>query len=244
MTTTAKHNKLSDSARDFIAEAGLPPGVLSLIHDDGSTCLRAALLSGGIHRVRFGGNVEELAEVTRLAEPGAVLRQRAGRLAPFGAGVIEPAPPELFLHSPQNAPLTVGADEDPDLSAREACERAFGPATALSGQRAGQVGRVLCHQRLFSRFTEALLAHVEELDPPCALFDGSLAAYTESLCRLGLDEGATLIQGGLDAFGRRPRSGKGGVPVPSIFTNVEPQLQLALASRPAPVLSLIRSTES
>jgi hypothetical protein len=31
------------------------------------------------------------------------------------------------------------------------------------------------------------------------------------------------------------------VPVPSIFTNVESHLQLALASRPAPVLSLIRS---
>ena len=88
---------------------------------------------------------------------------------------------------------------------------------------------------------EGGIAGVEELDPPCTLFDSGLVAHTERLCRLGLDEGATLIQGGLDAFGRRIRPGRSPVPVPSIFTNVEPQMQIAADSRPAPVLSLLRA---
>jgi len=185
---------------------------LALVHEDRSVCLEEALASGDLARAWIPGR----------ADPDAV--------TPISGA------------APRNASAVVLAGDDPLERAAALAAAAFAPVAALSGQRAGQLGRVFCHERRLSAFTGALLEQLEALSTAgtCRPFVGDLGATCEGLVRLGLDEGATLILGGPDgSAGFRGALRKGSV-VPSVFTNVEPNMALARASRPAPVLSLVR----
>lgn len=231
---------LAASFCDLLHEIDLPRGVVSLLHDDRSEVLRAAVGTGGVASIHYEGNPSRLEVVERILAGGVSLQPVPGLPAPFGAGVIELPPPEVHLGSPRNSGYLVRRDDDPALAAERVCRGAFSAVEALSGQRAGQIGKVLCHIRHFSAFTEALLEEVDALgEEGCALFDRELPAHVEELGRLGLDEGATMIRGELGKGARRSRR-KGRAPVPMIFTNVEEGMELARATRPAPVLSLVR----
>ncbi len=213
-------------------EAGLPPGVLSLLHDDGLTVLRAALGRSDLGRVRLSGPPELCERVRRAA---------SGALQPFGAGVIDLAESPLDLCSPANSTAFVLGDEDPRAAALALVERSMGPAASFSGQRDGQVGRAVVHQRLFSELTVALLEAVDALGPPAALLDPGLAHERQERLRLGMDEGATLLRGSPgSAAGSRGVSGE-GILSPCVFTNVEPGMRLAAARRPIPMLCLLRA---
>ncbi len=185
---------------------------LALLHEDRSVCLGSALASGDLTRAWIPGR----------ADPDAA--------TPIGG------------EAPRNASAVVLAGDDPAERARAVAAAAFDPVAALSGQRAGHVGRVFCHERRLSAFTEALLERLGTLSAAgtCRPFAGDLGATCEGLVHLGLDEGATLVLGGPDgSAGFRVALRKGTV-VASVFTNVEPNMALARASRPAPVLSLVR----
>ena len=147
---------------------------------------------------------------------------------------------EVRLDPPSQTTLIVGRGDDPVQAARSICETSFGPERSLSGQRAGVVGRVLCHERHLSVLTATLLEGLEELAAPCPLFDSGLAAYVEGQSRLGLDEGATLIRGAFGAPAGSRRDAREAILAPSVFTNVEPRMALARAVRPAPILCLLR----
>lgn len=187
---------------------------LALLHEDRSACIDEALASGDLARAWVPG----------LAQADA-----------------DPATP-VGGAAPRNASAVVLIGDDPVERAVEIAAAAFDPVAALSGQRAGHLGRVFCHERRLSAFTEALLKDLEgrASAPTCRPFLGDLGATCERLVRLGLDEGATLMLGGPDgSAGFRGALRKGSV-VASVFTNVEPNMALARASRPAPVLSLVR----
>ncbi|MFT7485346.1 MAG: acyl-CoA reductase-like NAD-dependent aldehyde dehydrogenase, partial [Candidatus Paceibacteria bacterium] len=114
----------------------------------------------------------------------------------------------------------------------------------LSGQRNGQVARVFCHERVLSKFTEALLWELDcaQGDAGCVRFSAGLALHLEKHLRLGLDEGATLLRGPDGAgMGFRDSKRKGSL-APSVFTNAEPTMGLVRATRPAPLLSILRVT--
>ena len=113
---------------------------------------------------------------------------------------------------------------------------------------------MVCHQRLFSRFSEELLQCLEaaqDAQRPVPAIDGDLPGHVRGAWALGLDEGASPILGGeplsrpaapVDAA--RGGGSQGSRPPwalsPTVFTNVDPGLRLAGLGRPAPVLSLIR----
>jgi hypothetical protein len=212
--------------------AGLPPGALSVLHDDGLTALRAALARPDLAAADLCGPPEWLASLR-----GAAL----GAPQPFGAGVVDRPRSTVTLRSPANRTACVLAGDDPAAAARTLVRRALGAATAFSGQRDGQVGRAVVHERSFSEFTAALLEAVEGLGPRGALLDAGLAGEREERLHLGLDEGATLVTGssGPVAGSRGPRGR--GILSPCVFTNVEPAMRLAAARRPAPVLCLLRA---
>jgi hypothetical protein len=215
-------------------EAGLPPGALSLLHDDGRTVLRAALGRSDLAGGRVSGSPEWLASLRRAA---------TGDAQPFGAGVLEQGTSTLEWSSPVNRTALVLAGEDPAAAARTLVERSFGAAAAFCGQRAGQVGRAVVHQRLFSALTAAVLEAVDALGPPAALLDPGLARELEERLRLGLDEGATLLRGSPGRLAGSRGEGGRGILSPCVFTNVEPAMRLAAARRPAPVLCLLRATD-
>lgn len=233
--------RLATSFCDRLDGVGLPPGVISLLHDDRSGTLRSVIQSGGFSRIRYGGTAAQSAALERLLSTGVAAAPTRGGPAPFGAGVVEVAPPELRLYTPRNSGVLVREEDDPERAAQRVCTEAFGAAETLSGQRAGQIGRVICHERVFSSFTEALLEAVDELgEDRCALVDRSLREHVEGLGRVGLDEGATMIRGEFGGTTSKRARNRGGTPAPVVFTNVEAQMEAALASRPAPVLCLLR----
>jgi acyl-CoA reductase-like NAD-dependent aldehyde dehydrogenase len=122
--------------------------------------------------------------------------------------------------------------------AAEVVEHAFGRARTLSGQLPSRIEAVRCEARAFSGLTEALLAELAaapDARDPVPLIDAeALVALFEVRAR-GLDEGATLIDGGLVAGRDHAPSVR-----PLVFTNVEEEMQLLALPAPGPLLRLVR----
>jgi alpha-ketoglutaric semialdehyde dehydrogenase len=242
---------MADTLGGALLRAGLPPGVLSVLHVDGDDVLRAvggtgtasfALLSGYPQRVR------------RLER--AVRRPSGG--ASDGTAI------ELRVLRLRSS--VVGAGEDLPRRAAEIAQGAFGRSRTLSGQLPGQIGRAIVDQRALSRFTEELLSVLrksEDLARPVPFVDSETEQEFRRACVLGLDEGAALIFDGApsepagadnegDAAGASPGAGPGasslGSPAapddailgPSVFTNVEERMRLASLQRPTSLLCLFR----
>ena len=246
--------KLPQAARilaDALAEAGLPDGVAALLHDDTSSTLSQLIAGAGIRWVRLRESAEGI----------AALRARSSRA--FGAGLLR-----WSCWPVANSTYSVLRADDPAEAAEAVLERGCSRSSTLSGQLPGQVGRVVCHQRLFSRLGEELLTRLESrmaLARPVPLIEPDLFAHAKALWGLGLDEGATPIFGSEPARnGRRPtrvpapreaapaglaevgeRAGERFKEPPTLepilFTNVDPGQRLATQRRPCPVLALIRA---
>jgi hypothetical protein len=99
-----------------------------------------------------------------------------------------------------------------DLAARaeEVERRSFGRSATFSGQLPGQLARVVCPERSFSRFTELLLARLRSSADVLRRSRSSRRAPSDLLRRvrfLGLDENATLIFDGSDAVNGSAQAG-------------------------------------
>jgi len=240
---------LPQVARGFVArlaEDERLAGAVALLHEDRTACLGAALDSGAFERAYLPGFLRGAQGAGEPDDSVPSLRQGSVRTT-FGAGLLGGA--EVSSTRLENRPLRNGValvldGDDPRREARRVAQAAFGPRVSLSGQAAGQVGQVLCHERSLSAFTAALLERVEELaaQPACPLFTRGLRAHVAELRRLGLDEGATLVVDGLEGPTGFRGASKRAILTPSVFTNVEPSMGLAKATRPAPVLALLRTT--
>jgi acyl-CoA reductase-like NAD-dependent aldehyde dehydrogenase len=209
----------ADAIASALAAAGLPPGTWSLLHDDGATALRELLSHDVVDAVCAAA---PRAELQRLARESSASPARTLELVPLC-----------------NTSHVVGLDDDPSAAAAHVVAAAFGRARGLSGQAPGQIGRVLCHERVFSKFTAALLAALEtdrDIRHPIPPIDALAQGYTARVHDLGIDEGATLLHP--RSFGAAPENAErlGAL----VFTNVDPFLRLAALSRPAPCVCLMR----
>jgi acyl-CoA reductase-like NAD-dependent aldehyde dehydrogenase len=215
----------ADALARALEAADLPAGTVSVLHDDGRTVLRAALRTPGLAWGRVRATRGQLDELACEAGP-----------ASFGAGLTD-----WSLWPLVDAIHVVSESSDPVVEAGRVVERAFDPSATLSGQLPDAVGRVLCHQRRFSAFTEELLARLDTqpaLTQPCVPVEDDLPEWMAEAWALGLDEGACPVFGELSAErrGRDPR------PVqPLVFTNVETDGRLLGLERPAPLLRLARA---
>lgn len=193
--------------------AGLPPGVANLVFDDGLTCLRAALGSPGLAWVRLRGLREDLDQLSAMWQPGA-----------FGAGLTQ-----WTMWPLSSSVLVVASASDPAAEAQRVVERGLSPSATLCGQLPDRIGRVLCHQRQLSRFTEELLARLEEradIERPRPLVEPRLLDWLGEAWALGLDEGAAPILGEAPIEGvRRPSQARGqpaqATPGPAAGTGME-----------------------
>lgn len=207
--------------------AGLPPGVICVLHDDGRTVLRAALSRPGLAWVRCRGTRAELEEL------GCRRDSRA-----FGAGLTE-----WSLWPLSSAVHVVTEGCDPAVEAERVMERSLAPSATLCGQLPDAVGRVLCHQRRFSRFTEELLGRLDAataLQRPFVPVEADLPAWMGEAWALGLDEGACPILGEAPAEASRGLGSSAAAVRALVFTNVETGGRLLRLDRPAPLLRLAR----
>jgi hypothetical protein len=211
------------------AAADLAPGLVSVLHGDGREPLEAALDTPGLAFVRVKDLDDRLDTLSERLGPRVDARCELWRV--------------------HNSTRVVGLDDDPARAAAEVIETALGRSSTLSAQRPGQTARVLCHERLFSRFSEELLARLEghpDVLRPVPPLEADLARHVADAWSLGLDEGATPIFGASPWDREEPTAGaapSAGPRAPGaiVFTNVDPRSGLARLTRPAPVLSLIRA---
>ena len=243
---------LADRYARALAQAGLPDGVLAVLHDDGRTALRAALAAGEALELRASGSAElreELRLLCRLGvqtegAPGASSRARA-----FGAGVFPLEDRPLHFDELGTRAVSIEEQDDPLEHARRVALAALGRIETLGGQLPGHVRLVRCHPSRLSALTEALLELLEDpegpfQDLPC-LLEPELSGALSRARELGLGEGATLIwEGREEADGSKKSASSprmGAAPMgPLVFTNVESSMRIASWTRPAPLLLLMR----
>lgn len=219
---------IAASVVEALLEGGVDRRAVALLHDDGDTLVRSALdaLAGTAHAVRASAPTARARALERLLADAA---SRASR-APFDREVRA-----LANHS-----RCVRADADVEAEARAIAHAAFGRVPALGGQAPGVPGRVLCHERVFSRFSAALLAELargEDLQRPLRALDPALREHVAHAFELGLDEGATAIFTPAELGARAARENE---LAPLVFTNVEEHMRIAWLGRPAPILCLVR----
>jgi acyl-CoA reductase-like NAD-dependent aldehyde dehydrogenase len=215
---------VADALLAACESAGFPPGSAAVLHGVDATLLRAAVRSPAVVRAVVSGPPERLQAVHAAA-----------------AARPSHAPLELLEDVPRGVSLALGRDAPERVS--EIVERAFGRARTLSGQLPGRVEAVRCDPRAFSAFTEALLAELA-VDPdaasPVPLIDRRALAALQEVSGRGLDEGATLIHGGVTRGGPGPMGGDPPGTPPIVFTNVEEGMQLYALPAPGPLLRLVR----
>ncbi len=199
-----------------LEQAGLPAGALAVVHGACEDALATALAAPEVVAVTASGPAERMGQLRELAaEPDL----------------------ELALHVPGHRTVRMEAGDDPAALAAEVVDAAFGRARTLSGQLPGRVGAVVCPPRRFSAFTEALLDALRRNDDvrhPVPSIDRDALEAVQAAWNLGLDEGATLIHGG--ELLRNAAA-------PTVFTNVEPAMELARNVVPGPLLRLLRAAE-
>lgn len=198
----------------------LPSGVVNIVHAQAREARDALLSTPGLALVRWKAPQHELEQLSQ---------RFAARVGPHW---------EWWRCA--NRSVVVCERDNLEESARSIAEQSFSRAATLGGQLPGHVARVFCHQRSYSRLCEELrgrLLRDVAASRPCRALEEDLERHVLAQWTLGLDEGATAILGAAPAARAQAAA---EAPAGIVFVNVDPAGALAQASRPAPVLSLVR----
>ncbi len=207
---------------ELLLEAGLPPGVLNIVHGD-QECVQLLLTHPGVAAVSFVGSTRVARSIYSTATQWGKRVQAAG-----GA----------------KNHLIIMPDADLSLAAKALAASAFGCAgqRCMAGSVAVPVGRI-ADALLHELCTHADQLAVGPTDGKAGIDMGPLinrdavqrvAGYLETAEK----EGATIA---LD--GRSKRSAKGFMIGPSVVDHVRPQMRLAKEEVFGPLLSVIRCDE-
>jgi aldehyde dehydrogenase (NAD+) len=206
-----------------LEEAGLPPGVLNVVHGYGAEAGAPLVAHPDTRVISFTGS----------SAVGKTIAERAGRM-------LKKVSLEL---GGKNAQIVM---DDADLSL--AIEGALWGAFGTTGQRCTATSRIICHERIASKFTDLFMRKAESLrlgdglDPQTQV--GPLVREdrrrdVHQYVKLGVEEGATLLCGGEFATGGA--LDHGWFYRPTIFTNVKPSMRIAREEIFGPVVCILRA---
>jgi aldehyde dehydrogenase (NAD+) len=207
---------------ELMAEAGIPDGVVNIVHGGGATA--------GDRLVRHPD--VPVITLTGSRETGvAVLKSGADQLK------------HVHLELGGKNAIIVMDDADLELAVEGILWSAFG----TSGQRCTAASRVIAHQAIYERLQSKLVARVEKLRLGPGWDDASdvgpvinaaalekIHGYTE----IGRDEGARLLTGGEVATGGELANGF--YYRPTVFGDVDPQMRIAQEEIFGPTTALIK----
>jgi alpha-ketoglutaric semialdehyde dehydrogenase len=209
---------------EILLEAGLPPGVVNLVHGHGEEAGAPLVRHPDVALVSFTGSSEVGREVAIAC---AADHKRVS-----------------LLMSGKN-PILVMEDADLDLAVDGTIWGAFG----MSGQRCTAVSRVLVHKKVMRDFADRLVTRTQAL----RLGDG-LSASTDvgplindaqlkrvhGYTRIGLKEGAKLLTGG-EVY-REGECKRGFFYAPTVFGDVSPKMRIAQEQIFGPTVGLLPMT--
>jgi aldehyde dehydrogenase (NAD+) len=206
---------------EILEKAGVPPGVVNLVHGRGEQAGAALVRHPDVKLVSFTGSASVGREIASLC--GQHLKRVSLELGGKNAQVVM---------------------EDADLEL--ALEGALWGAFGTTGQRCTATSRLILHRNIKQRLTDALVARAEkisigdglderiEMGP---LINQAALQKVQRYVGIGKNEGARLLTGG--SVYDRGRCADGWFFQPTIFDQVTPQMRIAQEEIFGPVLSVI-----
>jgi len=207
---------------ETLGEAGVPPGVVNLVHGPGEEVGEYLVTHPGIDAVSFTGSCAAGERLESLL--GKLHRPLAAEMGGKNAIIIM---------------------DDADLSL--ALEGVLWGGFGTSGQRCTAASRVFIHEGVYARFRDMLRDAAARLrlgpgissdtDVGPVVNEQQLNRVLEYM-RIGEQEGAVLVTGG-----RRATEGAlahGYFIEPTVFADVEPRMRIAREEIFGPVVALLR----
>jgi acyl-CoA reductase-like NAD-dependent aldehyde dehydrogenase len=207
---------------EILLEAGLPPGVINIVHGGGGDVGNAIVDHQDVDLVSFTGSTLVGKKISEMASRN--LKRVSLELGGKNAQIVM---------------------DDADLNL--ALEGVLWGAFGTTGQRCTATSRLLLHEKIHDEFVGMLTERAKKL----RLGDGLLPTTDVGPCinegqrktdhsyvEIGIAEGATLVAGGNIATG--PGVDMGWFYQPTIFTGVKPSMRIAKEEIFGPVLSVIK----
>lgn len=225
-TAVLKMSELSplSAARlgDLALEAGIPPGVLNLVHGYGRDAGEPLVAHPDVRAVSFTGSTAT----------GNRIVQSAG-LKKFSMELGGKSPFVVF--------------EDADMA--RALDAAVFMIFSNNGERCTAGSRILVQQSVYAAFVEKFAERARRIAVGDPLDEKTIVgpmisqahlAKVRHYIELGAKEGATLLCGGLDAPAGLPgRVKKGNYVAPTVFADVDNRMKIAQDEIFGPVACLI-----
>ena len=207
---------------EILLEAGVPPGVINIVHGGGGEVGMAIVDHPDVDLVSFTGSTAVGKKISELASRN--LKRVSLELGGKNAQIVM---------------------DDADLGL--ALEGVLWGAFGTTGQRCTATSRLILHEKIHDEFVGMLVERTKKL----RLGDGLLPTTDVGPCineaqrstdhsyvEIGLAEGAKLMTGGSIAKG--PGLDNGWFYQPTIFTGVKPSMRIAKEEIFGPVLSVLR----
>jgi alpha-ketoglutaric semialdehyde dehydrogenase len=216
---------LAERFVEIFEDAGLPPGVLNVVHGAGATVGEHLVKHPDVPLISFTGS----------REVGVLVQQNAA-----------PQLKNVHLELGGKNAIIVMDDADLELAVDGIIWSAFG----TSGQRCTAASRVVAAARVYDELATRLVARAERmrlgsgLDPDTDLgpvINGAALEKIHSYTQAGLDEGAKLLTGGEVAAGGGLE--RGFFYRPTIFADVEPGMRIAQEEIFGPTTALLRASD-
>lgn len=214
--------KTATTLVEILIEAGIPEGVINLVHGSGRVVGNAIVSSPDIDLISFTGSTEVGIDISEKASK--TLKRVSLELGGKNAVIIMD-----------------------DANLELALEGVLWGAFGTTGQRCTATSRLILHEKIHDIFVKLLVDKATKLnvgnglDPttdmgPC--INSAQRDVVDSYVKIGLEEGAKLVCGGEKLT--TGRHSKGWFYSPTIFTNVTPEMRIAREEIFGPVLSVIK----
>jgi 5-carboxymethyl-2-hydroxymuconic-semialdehyde dehydrogenase len=206
---------------ELALEAGVPPGVLNVVHGYGKTAGDALVRHPDVRAISFTGSTAT----------GNLIVQRAG-LKKFSMELGGKSPFVVF--------------DDADLE--RAMDAAVFMIFSNNGERCTAGSRIIVQKTIYDRFVETFAARAARLAVGDPLDEKTIIgpmiskehlAKVRRYIELGPAEGATILTGGLDAPAVPATVAKGNFIRATVFANVRNEMKIAQDEIFGPVACLI-----
>jgi alpha-ketoglutaric semialdehyde dehydrogenase len=206
---------------EILMEAGVPEGVVNLVHGGGGEVGMGIVSHPEVDLVSFTGSTEVGIKISETAAP--TLKRVSLELGGKNAQIVMD-------------------DADLDLALEGVLWGAFG----TTGQRCTATSRLILHERIHDRFVDMLVNRVKKLKLGNGLEDGVEVGpcvnqgqqdTVKSYVEIGLKEGARLAAGG--HVPSDPSLAAGWFHEPTVFVGVRPHHRIAKEEIFGPVLSVL-----
>lgn len=207
---------------EILLEAGVPEGVINIVHGGGSDVGMAIVSHPEVDLISFTGSTGVGKKIS------AVASETLKRVSLELGG--------------KNAQLVM-----PDANMELALDGVLWGAFGTTGQRCTATSRLILHEAIHDEFLAMLVKRIEKLRLGDGLQDGvdvgpcvneGQRRTVQTYVEIGLQEGAILQAGG--AIPSDPALKKGWFYKPTVFSNAKPDSRIAQEEIFGPVLSVIK----